>query len=199
LLAGELADWRRRVGLGHETPADIAGPYVLQFAGEWSRAAERWREIGCPYEAALALADADEEEPLRRALEELQQLGARPAGDVVTQRLRVLGVRRLPRRPRRSTAANPAGLTARELEVPAQLTADLRNAEIATRLHISEKTVGHHVSAILAKLGVRSRHEAARVAAERGIRHPDGQPSPRRSPLPPDGNSGWERAPGVGP
>ena len=118
MLAGELADWRRRVGLGHEIPADVAGPYVLQFAGEWSRAAGRWREIGCPYEAALALADADEEEPLRRALEELQQLGVRPAGDVVTRRLRELGVRRLPRRPRRSTAANPAGLTARELEVP---------------------------------------------------------------------------------
>jgi DNA-binding NarL/FixJ family response regulator len=76
-------------------------------------------------------------------------------------------VRGLPRRPRRATAANPAGLTARELEVLALLEADLRNAEIAARLHIAEKTVGHHVSAILAKLGVRSRREAARVARAR--------------------------------
>jgi DNA-binding CsgD family transcriptional regulator len=173
-LAGELADWRRRAGFGRELPAQSAEPYVLQAAGEWARAAERWRQLGCPYEAALALADAGEEAPLRRAMEELQRLGARPAADHVAQRLRELGVRRLPRRPRRVTAANPAGLTARELEVLALLGADLRNAEIAARLHISEKTAGHHVSAILAKLGVRSRREAARVAAERQILHGDG-------------------------
>jgi DNA-binding CsgD family transcriptional regulator len=154
-LAGELAVWRRRAGLGGEVPAEVGEPYALQLAGDWARAAERWRELGCPYEAALALADAEEEAPLRRALEELQRLGARPAADVVARRLRELGVRRLPRRPRRATAANPAGLTARELEVLALLGADLRNAEIAARLHIAEKTAGHHVSAVLAKLGVR--------------------------------------------
>jgi DNA-binding CsgD family transcriptional regulator/tetratricopeptide (TPR) repeat protein len=179
-LAGELADWRRRAGLDHAIPAEVPEPYVLQLTGQWALAAERWRELGCPYEAALALADADEEEPLRRALDELARLGARPAADVVAQRLRELGVRRLPRRPRRATAANPAGLTARELEVLGLLGADLRNAEIAARLHIAEKTVDHHVSAILAKLGVRSRREAAGVAAERQIGPADGEPTPRR-------------------
>ena len=43
----------------------------------WARAAELWGELGFPYEAALALADADEEEPLRKAHAELQELGAR--------------------------------------------------------------------------------------------------------------------------
>jgi DNA-binding CsgD family transcriptional regulator len=179
-LAGELAVWRRRAGLGGEAPAEVAEPYVLELAGDWARAADRWRELGCPYEAALALADAEEEAPLRRALEELQRLGARPAADVVARRLRELGVRRLPRRPRRATAANPAGLTARELEVLALLADDLRNAEIAARLHIAEKTAGHHVSAVLAKLGVRSRREAVRVAAERQILHGAGEPAQRR-------------------
>jgi DNA-binding CsgD family transcriptional regulator/tetratricopeptide (TPR) repeat protein len=179
-LAGELADWRRRAGLGGELPAGSAEPYALQAAGEWAQAAEWWRQLGCPYEAALALADAGEEEPLRTALEALQRLGARPAADAVAKRLRQLGVRRLPRRPRRATAANPAGLTARELEVLALLGADLRNADIAARLHIAEKTVDHHVSAILAKLGVRSRREAARVAAERQIRVGDGETAPPR-------------------
>jgi DNA-binding NarL/FixJ family response regulator len=135
--------------------------------------------MGCPYEAALALADADEEEPLRQALEELQRLGARPAADAVARRLRELGVRRLPRRPRRATAANPAGLTARELEVLGLLGGDLRNADIAARLHIAEKTVDHHVSAILAKLGVGSRREAARFAAEQEIGDRDGEPTPK--------------------
>ncbi|HEV3013036.1 MAG TPA: helix-turn-helix transcriptional regulator, partial [Actinomycetota bacterium] len=142
-------------------PADAAEPCRLQLAGEWARAAERWRELGSPYEAALALADADQEAPLRRALDELQRLDAQPAADLVARRLRELGVRRLPRGPRRATAANPAGLTARELEVLPLVEAGLRNAEIAGRLHISEKTVDHHVSAILAKLGVRSRREAS--------------------------------------
>ena len=179
-LAGELAVWRRRAGLGGEVPAEVGEPYVLQLAGDWAGAAERWREFRCPYEAALALADAEEEAPLRRAMEELQRLGARPAADVVARRLRELGVRRLPRRPRRATAANPAGLTARELEVLGLLGADLRNAEIAARLHIAEKTAGHHVSAVLAKLGVRSRREAVRVAAERQILQGDGERAPRR-------------------
>jgi DNA-binding CsgD family transcriptional regulator/tetratricopeptide (TPR) repeat protein len=180
LLAGELVDWRRRAGLGGAVPDGIANRYALQLAGDWERAAGRWRETGCPYEAALALADADEEEPLRRSLEELLRLGARPAAALVTRRLRQLGVRRLPRRPRRATAANPAGLTARELDVLSLLGGDLRNADIAARLHISEKTVDHHVSAILAKLGVRSRREAARVAAERHIPAADGAPAPPR-------------------
>ena len=166
-LAGELAVWRRRAGLGDEPPAGGAEPYALQLAGDWAGAAEGWRQLGCPYEAALALADADEEEPLRRALEALVRLGARPAADHVARRLRELGVRRLPRRPRRATAANPAGLTDRQLEVLALLADDLRNADIAARLHISEKTVDHHVSAILAKLGVHSRREAAKMGRRR--------------------------------
>ena len=48
----------------------------------------------------------------------------------------------------------------------------LRNAEIAQRLVVSEKTVDHHVSAVLRKLGVRNRREASVEAARLGIGRP---------------------------
>jgi DNA-binding NarL/FixJ family response regulator len=73
------------------------------------------------------------------------------------------------RGPRPATRANPANLTARELEVLALVAEGLRNADIAQRLFISAKTVEHHVSAILSKLGARTRSEAARAAARLGI------------------------------
>ena len=128
-----------------------------------------WRELGCPYEAAMALADADAEELLRRAYDDLQALGARPAAAIVARKLRERGVRGVPRGPRPRTRANPAGLTARELEVLALLANGLRNTAIAKQLVVSEKTVDHHVSAILRKLGVRTRGEAAVELARIGL------------------------------
>ena len=84
---GELAYWRWRAGLLSEAPAGAAPPYAAQIAGNWARAADLWAEIGCPYETALALADADDEESLRRALDGLQRLGALPAAAIVAARL----------------------------------------------------------------------------------------------------------------
>jgi DNA-binding NarL/FixJ family response regulator len=74
-----------------------------------------------------------------------------------------------PRGPRRTTRQNAAGLTAREVEVLELVADGLRNAEIAERLFLSERTVGHHVSAILRKLGVKTRGEASAVARRNGI------------------------------
>ena len=166
---GELASWRARGGIEDRELADVAEPYALQLAGDWRGAADCWTRLGCPYEAALALAEADDERAVRRALEELQRLDAQPAAAMVARRLRRRGATGLPRGPRPSTRANPANLTARELEVLALVAQGLRNAEIAERLFLSERTVAHHVSAILRKLDVSSRSQASAAAVALGL------------------------------
>ena len=172
-VVGELASWRWRAGLRDRLgPGAAAKPYALSLAGEPAQAAKAWRELGCPYEAAMALADADAEDLLRRAYDELQALGARPAAAIVARKLRERGVRGVPRGPRPRTRANPAGLTARELEVLSLVAKGLRNTAIATQLVVSEKTVDHHVSAILRKLDVSTRGEAAVEAARLGLAGP---------------------------
>jgi DNA-binding CsgD family transcriptional regulator len=170
---GELACWRWRAGARDELSADAcAEPYGLSIAGEWGHAVDRWRKIGCPYEAALALADADDVDALRQALSELQALGARRAAAIVARQLRARGARGLPRGPRPRTRENSAGLTGRELEVLALLAAGLRNAQIAERLVVSERTVDHHVSAILRKLDAPTRGEAAATATRLALIDP---------------------------
>lgn len=168
-LAGRLRRW---LGLAGGNPAPDDGtarpaPFALAEAGDWRAAAAAWRALGCRYEAALALLPGDEP-ALREALAELQALGARPAADIVRRRLHVLGVRTVARGPYRAAATHPLGLTAREQEVAALLVQGLGNAEIAQRLRRSERTVEHHVSAVLAKLGVRTRAQAtAKLLAAR--------------------------------
>jgi DNA-binding CsgD family transcriptional regulator len=163
---GELSYWMWKVGR-LRTPVDAAAlPYALQIKGDWKAAHAMWSELGFPYEAALALADSDDEADLRAAIASLATLGARPAIAEVTQRLRALGATSIPRGPRPRTRQNPAGLTAREMDILALLSQGLHNSEIARRLFLSPKTVDHHVSAILAKLDVRSRSEAVARARE---------------------------------
>jgi len=165
-VVAELASWRRRAGIVDQlADSETTGPYALELGGECSGATAQWRALGCRYEAALALASSSDDSSLREALDELRALGGRPAAEIVARKLRARGARGVPRGPHAHTRANPAGLTARELEVLLLLSDGLRNAEIARRLFVSEKTIDHHVSAILRKLGVRSRGEAAAKAA----------------------------------
>jgi len=165
---GELAYWARRGEPAFELPSLIARPYALMIAGDWQRAAEAWAQAGTPYERALALADGPEA-ALREALAILEPLGAGPLAAIVRQRLRDRGAQGIPRGPRASTRGNPAGLTAREVQVLQLLVQGHTNTELARRLHVATKTVDHHVSAILAKLDVRSRTEAVAAAFGLGI------------------------------
>ncbi len=167
-LIGQLAYWAHRAAPGTAPPREIAEPYALMIEGKWQAAADAWNVLEAPYERALALADGPEE-GLREALAVLEQLGAGPLQAIVRQRLRDLGVRGLPRGPRASTRAHPAGLTSREVQVLNLLVHGHTNTELARRLHLSPKTVDHHVSAILEKLQVRSRTEAVAAAFGLGI------------------------------
>ena len=159
--AGELACWRARAGGERVVPDGAPELWAAQIGGDWQAASRIWTELGCSYEAAMALADADDEEALGLALREFQRLEARPAAAIVARRLRERGARGVPRGPRPSTRQNIAQLTDREVEVLKLVADGLSNAEIARRLFLSTKTVDHHVSAILQKLGVSTRGQAA--------------------------------------
>jgi len=171
---GEAAFWSWRVGLIRELPAGIALPYMLHATGCYHEAGLAWQAVGCPYHQAQALADSSEEADLRQSLALLNALDAQPLARVVRERLRTTGARRIARGPHRSTRRNPARLTEREVEVLAHLSDGRSNAEIAERLVVSPKTVDHHVSAILRKLGVHDRAAAARLAERLAMK--DGEP-----------------------
>jgi DNA-binding CsgD family transcriptional regulator/tetratricopeptide (TPR) repeat protein len=157
---GAVACWLRRTGAGVAVPGELAEPYQVQLDGHLEKAAQIWADLGCRYEAALTLYDATEERLLRRALETFSELGATAAVRVVRQKMRGLGIKSVPAGPRSATRADLFGLTRREHEVFALVGEGLTNAEIAARLFISVKTVDHHVSAVLAKLGAPTRAAA---------------------------------------
>jgi DNA-binding CsgD family transcriptional regulator len=168
-IRGAVADWLRRTDSDRPPRGAVAEPYRLGLDGDWVGAARHWLDLGCAYEAALALLDADDEDALRRAVSILTELGAAATARVARHHLRSRGVRSIPVGPRTATRAHPLGLTRREHEVLDLICAGYTNAEIARRLVIAVKTVDHHVSAVLAKLGASTRTIAAAEAARLGL------------------------------
>ena len=161
----ELGQWLRLIGAVEDISDLSPEPYRLLAEGDWRGAARWWDGHGIPYETAVALSFGDVEGRLQ-ALGLLDQLSAVPLASRIRTELGSAGVRGVPRGPQKATRENPLGLTARQTDVLQLLTEDLTNAEIAERLFISTRTVDHHVSAILMKLGATSRSEAAEKARE---------------------------------
>jgi DNA-binding CsgD family transcriptional regulator len=166
---GSIAYWMWRMGGLDAIPENIAEPYRLEMAGDARAAAAEWERLGCPYERALALVQLDDAAAHRDALETLERFGARAAAEAVRRDLRGRGVRGIPRGPRPATRDNAAGLTRSQLRVLTLLAQGISNAEIARELFLSPRTVDHHVSAILQRLGVRTRAEAVAAAHTREL------------------------------
>jgi DNA-binding CsgD family transcriptional regulator len=165
--SAELALWAARCGARLEPPPTAPAPVLLELAGDWRSAVAAWRELDAPYEAALAALPGDDR-AARAAVTALQRLGARAA---VRQFARARSERgsRAPRGPQRATLANAAGLTRREQEVLEHVARGETNPEIARALYLSERTVAHHVSAILGKLGAGTRTAAVEAAHAAGV------------------------------
>jgi len=175
--AADLAVWGRRLGVEVAPPPGAPVPVRYELAGEWRRAVGAWRELEAPYEAALAALPGDDR-AAREAVGVLQRLGAGAAVRAFRRERERLGAAAL-RGPRRSTLVHPAGLTRREQEVLEQLATGATNAAVASALHLSERTVAHHVAAILRKLGVAGRAAAVEEARARGLVAPQDR-QPRR-------------------
>jgi DNA-binding CsgD family transcriptional regulator/tetratricopeptide (TPR) repeat protein len=151
---------------GNITAEDVDEPWQQLAVGDWRGAAAVWQDRGCPFERAEALALGDET-AVRDALGLFEEIGAVPAADRARARLRAMGVEDVPLRDRRSPAE--ATLTRRQLEVLTLVAEGLTDRQIADRLFLSPKTVGHHVSAVLERLAAPSRTAAVHEGRRRGL------------------------------
>jgi predicted ATPase/DNA-binding CsgD family transcriptional regulator len=165
---GELSWWLRLGGDDRPAGAPLARPFALMLAGEHRAAAAAWEALGCPLWSAYALAFSPEIRDAQQCLDVLDKLGAQAVRQAVLRDRHARGLA-VPRGPRPASRANPAGLTARETEVLQLLADGLSYAEVAGRLVLSEKTVGHHVSAVLRKLGEPTRSRAVAAALRLGV------------------------------
>jgi ATP/maltotriose-dependent transcriptional regulator MalT len=168
-LLGVLSFWAAQAGELEELDARVPEGWAAHISGDHARAAARWNQLGCPYEEALALAATGDEDSMKAAFDILESLGATATIRALARDLKDRGIKRVPRGSRPGTRAHPMGLTPREAEILTLVARGLRNAEIADELYVSRKTVEHHVSAILDKLGVSTRIAAAARAHELGL------------------------------
>jgi DNA-binding CsgD family transcriptional regulator/tetratricopeptide (TPR) repeat protein len=171
-LRAELLRYLARLGRAVTAFPDCPSPYAEGLRGDWAAAAAGWEALGDPYERALELAESGDPDATMEAFHVLDSLGAAPAARLVRRRLRTLGVTRVVRRPAADNLDNPAGLTARQLEIVRLLGEGLSNADIAHLLVVSPRTVDRHVASVFQKLDVHNRRDAVAAARSRGLADP---------------------------
>ena len=159
----EFAFWFKRARKQQVQIQEFYEGFLVDNPTEARNAANLWKQIGCPYEQALTLFEGYEDDK-RMAVEIVHNLGADAVYEKMKFEMRALGIKSIPRGIRKTTQANSAHLTERELDVLQLLKEGLRNKEIAGQLFISPKTVDHHISSIFFKLDVKSRSKAVQEA-----------------------------------
>jgi ATP/maltotriose-dependent transcriptional regulator MalT len=170
--AGDLRVCLQRLGVTIAPPATGASllpAHEAALHGDHATSAAEWAKLGYAYEQAVELVFCDDAPAMLEGVRRLDDMGAVATANIARALLRTRGVTSVPRGPTRRTRENPAGLTDRQVDVLLLLADGLTNAEIADRLVLSVRTVDHHVSAILGKLEVTTRQEAAAHAAELGL------------------------------
>jgi DNA-binding NarL/FixJ family response regulator len=184
---------RRRAVLARPADPRPTGAEATRLAGKsdperWAAAAAAWDQLGQPYPAAYAHwrqaeallprrgSRAEATSALQSAHQTSQRLGAAPLRRELEGLARRARIDLAQPQPTKEVAparpAEPFGLTPREREVLELLAEGRTNPQIAQVLFISAKTVGIHVSNILAKLGVANRVEAAAIAHRGGLVDP---------------------------
>ncbi len=166
-----IGAWATVAGIDLRLEESSTTPFSAMSKKDWRGAADAFGDVGWMYDRGLMLSMLDDETALVEAIEIARGLGAQPLVRRVTRRMRELSIR-VPQGKRESTRSNPAGLTARQVEVLVLVAEGLTNAEIAERLVVSQRTAEHHVAALFTKLGVATRREAAQRASELGLTAP---------------------------
>jgi DNA-binding CsgD family transcriptional regulator/tetratricopeptide (TPR) repeat protein len=177
--AGDLSLWAYRCGDDPRLPLErLPAPVRMELEGDRRGAVAAWRALDAPYEAAMAeLRSGDGD--ARRAVDLLRSIAAEGAVRAFVRERASIGGR-APRGSRRSTRASPAGLTVREREILALIADGHTNPQIAGLTRLSQRTVAHHVSAVLRKLDAPTRTAAAARARSLGLLAEDGTSASQR-------------------
>jgi DNA-binding CsgD family transcriptional regulator len=171
---------------GHTGEAEYARGRGSSDPHLWQQAAQSWEELDRPRGLAYCTLRWAEAEllagranvaaaPLRRAYALASQLGAEPIAREAADLARRGRIPLHWANPPSTHRPNAWGLTDRERDVLRQLTLGLTNREIGDKLLMSHRTVGMHVSNVLAKLSVHRRTEAAALATRLHLLDDEGE------------------------
>lgn len=160
--AAEYRFWRQLLGQPSQQCQTAAGTaFCPALEGDFAASGTAFAQLGADYLANVCFALAKDPHMVSAGLAALHRQGAKAAVSRLTKLLETRGLTRqdvtLPRGPYKAARENPFGLTAKEMTVLEHLAQGLSNAEIADEMSRSQRTIEHHVSAILQKLEVENR------------------------------------------